>query len=111
MATSLPPGAEGARSDTEAQVYGWPEEVSIIHKTCYRIDLAKEAGWHADHFISLPQSQITVVVASQGPTVTTDITATHLRRTLRQRSQNAQTMFPMTGAQVMLFMPKWPGSG
>lgn len=48
----------------------------------HRIDLAKEAGWHADHFISLPQPQITVVVASQGPAVTADITATHLRRAL-----------------------------
>lgn len=94
MATSLPPGAEGARSDTEAQVYGWPEEVSIIHKTCYRIDLAKEAGWHADHFISLPQPQITVVVSSREPAVTADITVTHLRRALRQRSQNAPTMLP-----------------
>lgn len=38
----------------------------------HRIDLAKEAGWHADHFISLPQPQITkpqVVVASQGSAV------------------------------------------
>lgn len=94
MATSLPPGAEGARSDTESQVYGWPEEVSIIHKTCYRIDLAKEAGWHADHFISLPQPQITVVVSSREPAVTADITVTHLRRALRQRSQNAPTMLP-----------------
>lgn len=60
------------------------------------IDLAKEAGWHADHFISLPQPQITVVVASQGPAVTADITVTHLRHqrspALRQRSQNALAM-------------------
>lgn len=47
------------------QVYGWPKEVSIIHKVrppyapWRRIDLAKEAGWQSDHFISLPELQIT----------------------------------------------------
>lgn len=72
----------------------------------HRIDLAKEAGWHADHFISLPQPQITVVVASQGPAVTADITATHLCRAIRQRSQNSPKMLLMTGVQVTLFMAK-----
>lgn len=47
----------------------------------HRIDLAKEAGWHADHFISLPRPQITLVVASQGPAVTANFT-------------NAPTEFP-----------------
>lgn len=47
------------------QVYGWPKEVSIIHKVrplnaaWRQIDLAKEARWQTDHFIRLPQSQIT----------------------------------------------------
>lgn len=47
----------------------------------HRIDLAKEAGWHADHFISLPRPQITLAVASQGPAVTANFTVTRLART------------------------------
>lgn len=44
----------------------------------HRIDLAKEAGWHADHFISLLRLQITLVVPSQGPAVTANLAVTHL---------------------------------
>ena len=75
MAGSLPPGAVGACGDAAAQVYGWPGEVSIIHKTCRRaraeLILQKKQGGTATTSLVFVHQQITAALASEGPAATT----------------------------------------
>lgn len=75
MAGSLPPGTGGACGDASAQVYGWPGEVSIIHKTCRRaraeLILQKKQGGTATTSLVFAHQQITTPLASEGPAAAT----------------------------------------